>query len=56
MPDWIYTVYDGDYRPILSQDGNQRKRDEWSFIKYDGLGRVVIEGIVKDKRTRDEFG
>ena len=53
--DWIYTVYDGDYRPILSQDGNQRKRDEWSFIKYDGLGRVVIEGIVKDKRTRDDL-
>ena len=44
--DWIYTVYDGDYRPILSQDGNQRKRDEWSFIKYDGLGRVVLAASI----------
>lgn len=53
--DWIYTVYDGDCRPILSQDGNQRKRNEWRFVKYDGLGRVVIEGVVIDKRSRDEL-
>lgn len=53
--DWTYTVYDGDFRPVLSQDGNQRKRNEWKFVKYDGLGRVVIEGIVVDKRSRDEL-
>ena len=53
--DWIYTVYDGDYRPVLLQDGSQRKRNEWSFIKYDGLGRAIIEGVVYDRRSYDDL-
>ena len=51
--DWIYTVYDGDHRPILIQDANRRVKGEWSFIKYDGLGRAVVEGTVKDSRSRE---
>ena len=53
--DWIYTVYDGDHRPILIQDANRRVKGEWSFIKYDGLGRAVVEGTVKDSRSREEL-
>ena len=44
--DWVYIVYDGDQRPVLTQDGEQRKRHEWSFVKYDGLERPVLKGVV----------
>lgn len=44
--DWTYTIYDGDNRPVLTQTPNQRLSQEWSFIKYDGLGRVILEGTV----------
>jgi len=45
--DWIYMVYDVADRLILSQDGNQRSngKSEWTFIKYDKLGRVAQSGI-----------
>ena len=45
--DWHYTVYDGDHRPVLEQDGRQRLSNEWTFYKYDGLGRVILEGVFK---------
>lgn len=43
---WYYTVYDGDCRPVLKQSPNQRSRNEWTFIKYDGLNRIILEGTV----------
>ena len=45
--DWHYTVYDGDHRPVLGQDGRQRLSNEWTFYKYDGLGRIILEGVFK---------
>lgn len=42
----IYMVYDKADRLILSQDGNQRTTDKWSFTKYDILGRVIQSGIT----------
>ncbi len=50
--DWEYTVFDGESRPILRQDGNLREKGLWAFSKYDGLGRIVLEGTVEDSRSR----
>ncbi|MCE1154685.1 MAG: DUF6443 domain-containing protein, partial [Bacteroidales bacterium] len=42
--DPVYMVYDKADRLILSQDGNQRPDNKWSFIKYDAYGRVIQTG------------
>ncbi|MEO1054968.1 MAG: DUF6443 domain-containing protein, partial [Bacteroidota bacterium] len=42
---WIYYVYDERDRVILTQDGNQRLRNQWVFTKYDALNRVVLTGV-----------
>jgi len=39
-------VFDQLDRPVLSQDASQRRRREWSWTKYDALGRVVLSGLV----------
>ena len=39
-------VYDQLDRPVLTQDAQQRTRQEWSWSKYDALGRVVLTGLV----------
>jgi hypothetical protein len=39
-------VFDQLDRPVLSQDAAQRSRKEWSWTKYDALGRVVLSGLV----------
>jgi hypothetical protein len=39
-------VFDQLDRPVLSQDAAQRTRKEWSWSKYDALGRVVLSGLV----------
>jgi len=43
--DWQWFVYNGKDQLILSQDGNQRKKQQWSFTRYDGLGRVTSTGL-----------
>ena len=44
---WVYTVYDQRDRVVLTQDGNQRTNNEWSYTKYDDLNRPVISGIYR---------
>ena len=44
--DWAYTVYDGDGRPVLSQRPAQRSASEWNFMRYDGLGRLTMQGTL----------
>jgi RHS repeat-associated protein len=39
-------VYDELDRPVLSQDPVQRTRQQWSWTKYDALGRPVLTGLV----------
>jgi len=39
-------VYDELDRPVLSQDPVQRARQQWSWTKYDALGRPVLTGLV----------
>ena len=47
--DPVYTVYDVADRPIFTQDGELRKRNEWSFSIPDVFGRVVLSGICKNQ-------
>lgn len=42
---WVYMVYDKRDRLVMTQDGNQRTENKWSFTKYDALNRPVITGI-----------
>jgi len=42
--DWVYMIYDDRDRLVLTQDGNQRLEDKWTFTKYDALNRPVITG------------
>ncbi|MBD2768464.1 hypothetical protein IC235_11240 [Hymenobacter sp. BT664] len=48
---WV--VYDQLDRPVLSQDAAQRGRREWSWSKYDVLGRVVLTGLVTHAQAVD---
>jgi RHS repeat-associated protein len=45
----VYMVYDKRDRLVLTQDGNQRGDNEWTFIKYDVLNRPVLTGIIVDE-------
>lgn len=49
---WEYLVYNNLDQIVLSQDGVQRKNGQWSFNKYDGLGRTVITGLYNDVSLR----
>jgi hypothetical protein len=51
--DWVYLVYDKTDRLILSQDGNQRMRNEWTLHKYDNLGREIITGYYTTPASHD---
>ena len=42
---WEYIVYNKLDQPVLTQDAIQRTNDEWLFMKYDALGRVIMTGI-----------
>ena len=44
--DWTYYVYDKGDRLVLTQDGNQRARGEWSFRMQDALGRECLTGTL----------
>jgi len=45
-----YMVYDKANRLVLSQDGNQRtsssSNSNWTFYKYDPMGRLIMKGII----------
>ena len=43
---WTYYIYDKGDRLVLTQDGNQRERGEWSFRLQDALGRECLTGIM----------
>ncbi|WP_162304954.1 DUF6443 domain-containing protein [Sphingobacterium olei] len=42
---WEYMVYNKADQMILSQDAAQRIRKEWSYARYDKLGRAVSIGL-----------
>ncbi|MEM7375661.1 MAG: DUF6443 domain-containing protein, partial [Bacteroidota bacterium] len=50
---WTYMVYNDLNQLVLTQDPNQRQKSpqEWSFTKYDALGRPIITGIFIDNQN-----
>ncbi|HLF33256.1 MAG TPA: DUF6443 domain-containing protein, partial [Cyclobacteriaceae bacterium] len=52
---WIRMVYDRWDRIVFTQDGNQSKRNEWSYTKYDQLNRPIITGILNSVATAAEL-
>ena len=45
---WTYYIYDKSDRLVLTQDGNQRLRNEWSFRLQDALGRECLTGTLTE--------
>jgi len=41
----VYLVYTRKDELVLSQNGNQRKKNQWTFYKYDVNGRMIQHGI-----------
>ncbi len=52
--DSIYYVYDRTGALILTQDGNQRQRGEWTYTIPDRFGRPCISGICHNSLSYDE--
>jgi len=50
---WVYTIYDALDRPLLTQNADQRTRNEWTFVKYDMYSRPVVTGykVIASSRT-----
>ena len=46
--DWVYYIYDESDRPIFSQDGEQRRKEQWMFNVFDSSNRVVLTGLCKN--------
>ncbi|NMN37566.1 DUF6443 domain-containing protein [Pedobacter sp. SG918] len=42
---WEFLVYNKNDQLVYTQDANQFLAHQWSFIKYDGLGRVIVRGV-----------
>lgn len=47
-------IYDVNNRLIFTQDGEQKKRTEWSFQLFDTLNRTVLSGIYHGTPDRQE--
>jgi RHS repeat-associated protein len=52
--DWVYMVYDQRDRLVMTQDGEQRKRNAWTFTQYDPLNRPIMTGIYRDTASLDQ--
>ena len=52
---WDYMVYNKLDQVVLTQDANQKQKQQWSFIKYDAFGRVVITGLYHDIRVQSQL-
>ncbi|WP_245536711.1 polymorphic toxin type 33 domain-containing protein [Solitalea canadensis] len=45
---WEFIVYNKLDRVVLVQDAVQRGKNQWSFSKYDAIGRVILTGLVNN--------
>lgn len=52
---WEYLVYNRLDQVIFTQDANQRAIYQWTFTKYDVLGRVILTGFYQDNSDRATF-
>jgi hypothetical protein len=53
--DDYYIVYDEQNRIVMTQDAKQRIENNWSFNRYDELGRLVYQGILNSTIPRSEL-
>lgn len=49
--EWVFMVYDGRDRLVLTQDGNSRMENVWFFSKFDKSNRPIITGIYKNENV-----
>jgi hypothetical protein len=47
-------IYDKANRLIMSQDGNQKSKQQWLVNKYDILGRLLYTSILNREITSSE--
>jgi hypothetical protein len=47
----VYILYDPWDRVVLTQNGNQRVRHQWTFYKYDAMDRTVMTGEMLFDQT-----
>ncbi len=47
----IFYVYDEWNRLVLTQNGEQRASDQWTYMKYDALNRPAVTGTYIDNRS-----
>ncbi len=53
---WTHIVYNRLDQPVLTQNARQREGSLWSFIKYDALGRMVLQGeMTVASQTRGQL-
>ncbi|MBP2832610.1 RHS repeat-associated core domain-containing protein [Aquimarina sp. U1-2] len=53
---WESIVYNKLDQPVLTQDPNQKAKNEWLFTKYDAFGRVAYTGkITIPNKTRKQL-
>ena len=52
---WTYTVFDQADHPVLEQNSHQRTQNAWRFIKYDVLGRTIMEGLLTNASARSSL-
>jgi RHS repeat-associated protein len=54
----VLMVYDKRDRLVLTQDGEQRKKNpkEWSFTKFDAYNNSILTGIYKDTENLGQAG
>src|SRR5690606_37454111 len=50
----LFLVYDHLDRLVLTQDGNQRADNQWTFTKYDALNRPILTGIYTHSSSLDQ--
>nr|WP_294947388.1 DUF6443 domain-containing protein [uncultured Mucilaginibacter sp.] len=51
---WEFMVYNKIDQVVFSQDANQRAANQWSWVKYDALGRVIITGVENNNTLTRE--
>ncbi|MEP4091040.1 DUF6443 domain-containing protein, partial [Reichenbachiella sp.] len=51
-----YFIYDNLDRIVLTQDGNLRSDDQWTYVKYDQFNRVVMTGLYTNTTTTTAAG
>jgi len=51
--EWVRYIYDDADQLIFSQDSEQSKDNNWSFNKYDKLGRVILSGVQVITKNHD---